>query len=140
MGNERKAVHMAQIPDRGREILEKRSIGHIATLMKDGAPQVTPVWVDVDGDDILVNTLKGRLKDRNLRRDPRVAISVPDPETPTVALIVRGTAELVEEGAREHTDELAKKYLDEDTYPWHQPDEVRTLIRIHPERVLVYGA
>src|SRR3954447_23052110 len=131
---------MAQIPDRGREILEQRSIGHIATLMKDGAPQVTPVWVDVDGDDILVNTLKGRLKDRNLRRDPRVAISVPDPETPTVALIVRGTAELVEEGAREHTDELAKKYLDEDTYPWHQPDDVRTLVRIHPERVLVYGA
>jgi PPOX class probable F420-dependent enzyme len=101
---------------------------------------VTPVWVDVDGDDILVNTLKGRLKDRNLRRDQRVAISIPDPETPTVALIVRGTAELTEEGALEHTDELAKKYLGEDTYPWHQPGDERVLIRIRPERVLLYGA
>src|SRR3954447_13842950 len=131
---------MAQIPDRGREILEQRSIGHVATLMDDGSPQVTPVWVDVDGDDILVNTLKGRLKDRNLQRDQRVAISIPDPETPTVALIVRGTAELTEEGAREHTDELAKKYLGEDTYPWHQPGDERVLIRIRPERVLLYGA
>jgi len=129
-----------EIPERGREILEKPSIGSIATLMPDGAPHVTPVWVDVDGDTILVNTLEDRLKARNVRRDTRVAISVPDPDTPGVALIVRGSAGLTGEGAREHADKLAKKYLDEDVYPYHQPGDVRVLIRIQPERVFVYGA
>jgi PPOX class probable F420-dependent enzyme len=131
---------MAQIPERGREILEKRSIGNVATLMPDGSPHVTPVWVYVEGDHILVNTLDGRLKPRNIRRDPRVAISIPDPDVPTVALIVRGHAELAEEGAREHADRLAKKYLDEDVFPYLGPDDVRLLIRIRPERVFLYGA
>jgi PPOX class probable F420-dependent enzyme len=130
---------MAEIPERGREILAKRSIGNIATLMPDGSPQVTPVWVDLDGDDIIVNTKEGRLKPRNLRRDPRVAISVPDPDE-TVALIVRGTAELTGEGAWEHADRLAQKYLDADAFPYHQPGDERVLIRIHPERVFIYGA
>jgi PPOX class probable F420-dependent enzyme len=127
---------MAEIPDRGREILEKRSIGNIATLMPDGSPHVTPVWVDLDGDDIIVNTKEGRLKPRNLRRDPRVAISVPDPDA-IVALIVRGMAELTQEGAREHADRLARKYLDADIWPYGGE---RVLIRIHPERVFLYGA
>ena len=130
----------ATIPERGREILEKKSVGNLATVMSDGSPQVTPVWVDVDGDDILVNTLDARLKPRNIRRDPRVAISIPDPDNPTVALIVRGTADLATEGAREHADSLAKKYLDEDVFPYHQPGDVRVMIRIHPKRVLIYGA
>src|SRR5436190_18341290 len=82
----------AKIPERGREILEKKSVGNLATLMSDGSPHVTPVWVDVDSDEILVNTLDARLKPRNVRRDPRVAISIPDPDNPTVALIVRGRA------------------------------------------------
>ena len=102
--------------------------------------RVTPVWVDVDGDTILVNTLEHRLKARNVRRDTRVAISVHDPDTPGVALIVRGSAGLTGEGAREHADKLAKKYLDEDVYSYHQPGDVRVLIRIQPERVFVYGA
>ena len=131
---------MATIPERGREILHKPSIGNIATLMPDGSPQVTPVWVDVEGDEILVNTLDGRLKARNVRRDPRVAISVPDPDTPTVALIVRGVADLVEEGGREHADKLARKYLGEDVFPYLEPGDVRVLIRIRPERVFIYGA
>jgi PPOX class probable F420-dependent enzyme len=130
---------MATIPERGREILEKPSIGALATLMADGSPQVTPVWVDRDGDDIIVNTRDGRLKPRNIRRDPRVAISIPDPDPPTTALIVRGTAELSEEGAREHADKLARKYLDEDVFPYIKPGDVRLLIRIHPERVFIYG-
>jgi PPOX class probable F420-dependent enzyme len=131
---------MAQIPERGREILEKRSIGNVATLMSDGSPHVTPVWVDLDGDVILVNTLDARLKARNVRRDPRVGISVPDPDNPTVALIVRGTAELTADGATEHADKLAQKYLGEDVFPYHQPGDVRVLIRIRPERVFIYGA
>ena|SRR5436190_21323297 len=130
----------ATIPERGREILEKKSVGNLATLMSDGSPHVTPVWVDIDGEAILVNTLDGRLKPRNIRRDQRVAISVPDPDNPTVALIARGTAELTTEGAREHADALAKKYLDEDVFPYHQPGDVRVLIRIQPERVFIYGA
>jgi PPOX class probable F420-dependent enzyme len=130
----------AEIPERGREILEKPSIGNVATLMRDGSPHVTPVWVDVDGDAIVVNTLEARLKARNVRRDPRVAISVPDPDNPTVALIARGSAELSGEGAREHADKLSRKYLGEDVYPYHQPGDVRMLIRIRPERAFVYGA
>jgi PPOX class probable F420-dependent enzyme len=130
----------ATIPERGREILDKKSIASLATLMADGSPHVTPVWVDVDGDEILVNTLDGRLKPRNIRRDPRVAITVPDPDNPTVALIVRGTAELTNEGADEHADALSKKYLDEDVFPYRQPGDVRVLIRIRPERVFMYGA
>ena len=129
-----------EVPERGREILEKRSIGSLATLMPDGSPQVTPVWVDLDGNEILVNTLEGRLKPRNIRRDPRVAISIPDPDEPTVALIVRGGAELTTDGAEEHADALAKKYLGEDVFPWRAPGDVRMLIRVHPERVLMYGA
>ena len=129
-----------RIPQQGREILRKQSFANLATLMPDGAPQVTPVWVDVDEDDILINTAEGRLKARNMREDPRVALSVPDPDDPYRALIVRGrVVEMTDEGADEHIDALAKKYLGEDRYPFRQPGEERVKVRIEPEQATVTG-
>ena len=128
-----------RIPERGRQILKQRSFGQLATLMPDGAPQVTPVWVDVDGDEILVNTAEGRLKPRNIRTDDRVAISIQDPDDPQVALIVRGQATLTSENAKEHADSLARRYTGADEFET-EPGEERVVIRIVPERVLMYGA
>jgi PPOX class probable F420-dependent enzyme len=131
---------VAQIPEEGRRILEKKGLAHVASLMPDGSPHVTPVWVDVDGDEILINSAEGLLKYENLRRDGRVALSVTDPDDPYVAVIVRGRVkEMTHEDADEHIDALARKYLDEDRYPFHEPGERRVRIVIEPERVYVGG-
>ena len=125
-----------RIPEKGRRILQEKSFAHLATLMPDGSPQVTPVWVDVEGDEIVINTAEGRVKPRNLRNDPRVAIAATDPDNPYDAVIVRGRVrEMTHEDADEHIDELAKKYLDEDEYPFREPGEERVKVHIEPERV-----
>ncbi|MDE3096395.1 MAG: PPOX class F420-dependent oxidoreductase [Chloroflexota bacterium] len=104
--------------------------------MKDGSPQVTPVWVDLDGDQILVNSEQKRVKTRNMRRDPRVALSVQEPGNPYRYLEVRGrVTEITADGAAAHIDKLAKKYLGQDRYPFNQPGDVRVIIRITPEAV-----
>lgn len=131
---------MAQTPDEAREILNKKGFAHVATLMEDGSPQVIPVWVDFEGDELLINTAEGRLKTDNLRRDERVALSVTDPDNPYQAVLVRGRVnEMTHEGADEQADSLAKKYLDEDSYPFRQPGEQRVKVRIEPEQVTVGG-
>jgi PPOX class probable F420-dependent enzyme len=125
-----------RIPTEGRAILQKKSFANLATLMEDGSPHVTPVWVDVEGDEIVVNTAEGRLKPENMRRDPRVALSVPDPDDPYKALVVRGrVAEMTHEDADAQIDAMAKKYLNQDTYPFREPGEERVTVRIEPERV-----
>jgi PPOX class probable F420-dependent enzyme len=125
-----------RIPEQARTILEKRTFAHLATLMPDGSPQSTPVWVDVEGDEIVINTAEGRVKPRNLREDPRVALSATDPDDPYEAVIVRGwVTDLTHDGADEHIDRLAEKYLGEDTYPYSQPGEERVKIYIAPEVV-----
>ncbi len=122
---------MAELSERARRILAKRSFAHVATLMEDGAPHVTPVWIDVDGDDVLINIARGLVKERNLARDPRVAISVADPDDPYVPVIMRGrVVAMVEQGADEHIDKLSKKYMDVDVYPWRDESETRLIIRI----------
>lgn len=127
---------MAQIPEDAVHLLEGTHLAHVATVNEDGSPQVTPVWVDHDGDTVLVNTARGRLKDRNLARDPRVSISIVDAEKPYQPLLIQGkTVELTEDGADAHIDKLAKRYLDEDVYPFRGEDEVRVLARIQPQRV-----
>jgi PPOX class probable F420-dependent enzyme len=94
------------------------------------------VWVDLDGDTILINSAEGRTKTRNVRRDPRVALSVYDQQNPYSELMVRGrVVELTHDGAKEHIDSLAKKYLGKDIYPWHQPDQQRVILRIEIESV-----
>ncbi len=118
---------------------EKKAFGYVATIMPDGSPQVTPVWVDYDGTHVIFNTAKGRVKERNLRRDGRVALTVSDPNNPYRYVQVRGRAEISEEGADAHIDKLAKKYLGVDKYPYRQPGEVRLIVRISPEAVQAWG-
>jgi PPOX class probable F420-dependent enzyme len=128
------------IPDKYRDLFTKRAFASLATLMPDGSPQVTPVWVDLEGDLVLVNTARGRQKDKNMRRDPRVAMAIIDPENPYRYLEIRGrVAEITEEGADAHIDKMAKKYLGADKYPYRQPSETRVIFKIQPERVNTMG-
>src|SRR5678809_511184 len=98
------------LPPAVRRLLEGKNIAHVATLMRDGSPQVTAVWVDVEGDRILINTAEGRAKPRNVRRDPRVAISITDAQAPEIAAFIRGrVVEITTDGAAEHIDKLSRK-------------------------------
>jgi PPOX class probable F420-dependent enzyme len=128
------------IPDKYRDLFSKRAFASLATLMPDGSPQVTPVWVDLEGDLVIVNTARGRQKDKNMRRDPRVAMTLIDPENPYRYLEIRGrVAEITEDGADAHIDKMAKKYLGADKYPYRQPSETRLIFKIQPERVNTMG-
>ena len=125
-----------RIPRKAREILRKKSFAHVATLMPDGSPQVTPVWVDVEGDEIFINMAAGRMKPSNLRNDPRLAIAAVDPDNPHDAVIVRGrVSEMQREGADERLEAMAKKHLDEDEDRFGVPGEERVNVHIEPERV-----
>jgi PPOX class probable F420-dependent enzyme len=124
------------IPERFLDLFEKRAFANLATLMPDGSPQVTPVWVDFDGARVIVNSARGRQKDRNIRRNPAVALVISDPGNPYRYLEVRGkVTEITEQGASEHIDRMAKKYLGVDEYPNRAPGEVRVLYRIEPRHV-----
>lgn len=124
----------AAIPESYKDLFSKRIFASLATLMPDGRPQVTPVWCDFDGRHVLVNSAKGRQKDRNMRRDPRVSLALVDLDNPYRYLEIRGrVAEVTEEGADAHIDRMAKKYLDKDKYPFRQPGEVRVLYKIEPQ-------
>ena len=126
----------AKIPEGIRKLLESPNFASLATLMPDGSPQVTPVWVDFDGTHILVNTAEGRQKPRNVRRDPRVAVSIFDQQNPYSYATVRGrVVEITHEGADQHIDRMAKKYLGRDTYPFRQPGERRVIFKIAPDHV-----
>jgi PPOX class probable F420-dependent enzyme len=125
-----------RLPDQAKDILSKQTFANLATLMPDGSPQVTPVWVDYEGDRIVINTAEGRAKPRNMRDDPRVALSATDPDNPYEAVIVRGhVSEMTHEGADEHIDAMAKKYLGQDRYPFRQAGEQRIKVYIEPEVV-----
>jgi PPOX class probable F420-dependent enzyme len=124
------------IPEKFKDLLQKKAFANLATLMPDGRPQVTPVWFDYDGKYFIVNTAKGRVKDRNMRRDPRVSLAIMDPDNPYRYLEVRGrVAEVTEDGAAAHIDKMAKKYLGIDKYPYAQPGEQRVMFKIEPERL-----
>ena len=129
-----------KIPDAFKAVLNGRGFAHLATLMKDGSPQVTPVWYDFDGTHIRINSAKGRLKDKNMRRNKQVALSIQDPDNPYRYLAIRGNIdEITEDGADAHIDSLAKKYLDKDRYPFRAPGEVRVIYRIRPDKVSNVG-
>lgn len=131
---------MAKIPENLRDLFHKPTFAHLTTLMPDGSPQASPVWIDLDGDTIVVNSAQGRVKDKNMRNDARVAISMVDPENPYRALMIRGrVVGITTEGADDHINKMAKKYLGQDVYPFRQPGEVRVLYRIAPERVSTMG-
>jgi PPOX class probable F420-dependent enzyme len=119
-----------------QDLFTKKAFANLATLMPDGSPQVTPVWVDYDGTHILVNSAKGRVKDKNMRREARVSLAVSDPENPYRYMEVRGrVVEVTETGADEHINSMAKKYLGQDVYPFRKPGEVRVLYKIKAEKV-----
>ena len=128
------------IPENYRDLFTRKAFAHLATVGRDGAPQSTPVWVDYDGTHVRFNTARGRVKDRNLQRNPRIALSILDPENPYRYLQVRGrVAEMTEQGADAHIDALAKKYLGQDRYPHRRPGEVRVIYKVQPERVAAMG-
>jgi PPOX class probable F420-dependent enzyme len=127
---------MATIPASHTDLLTRRTFANVATLNSDGSPQVTPVWVDYDGTYVLINTARGRVKTRNLAREPRVAVSISDPENPYRYLSIQGrVVEMTEAGGDAHIDKMARKYLGEDTYPYRTPGEVRVIVKIAPEKV-----
>jgi PPOX class probable F420-dependent enzyme len=116
-----------------RKLIEGKNFAHLAILMKDGSPQVTPVWIDLDGDRIVVNTADGRVKARNVRRDPRVAISITEPGGYPAAFVRGRVVEITREGAEDHIDKMAKKYMGQDTYPLRRPDQPRLKLIIEPD-------
>ncbi|MDQ3872265.1 MAG: PPOX class F420-dependent oxidoreductase [Thermoproteota archaeon] len=118
------------------KIIEKNSFAFLATLMEDGSPHVSPVWIDIVDNIILINTAKGRIKQRNVSRDPRVSISLIDDENPYSMVTIRGKViEQTSIGADEHIDKLAKKYLNTEKYPGHSPNLERVILRIKPEKI-----
>jgi len=136
----RKIAMSNVIPEKYIDLFQKPAFASLGTLMPDGRPQVTPVWCDFDGQHVIFNSARGRQKDRNVRRDPRVALAIIDPDNPYRYLEIRGTVvEITEDGAAEHIDKMAKKYLGVDKYPYAQPGEVRVLYKIRPEHTTVMG-
>jgi PPOX class probable F420-dependent enzyme len=128
------------IPEKYVDLFQKRAFANLGTLMPDGRPQVTPVWCDFDGQHVIFNSARGRQKDRNVRRDPRVALAIVDPDNPYRYLEIRGTVvEITEDGADQHIDKMAKKYLGVDKYPYAKPGEVRVMYKIRPEHTSVMG-
>jgi anthraniloyl-CoA monooxygenase len=135
-------AQLGPIPDEYLDLFQKKTFAHLATLMPDGTPQVTTVYVDYDGRHILVNSARGRIKDRNMAERRAVAIQIPDPDNPDRYLVVRGpVVEITENGADEHLDRLARRYLDKDAYPpsMRFPGEVRCLYKIEPRHVTTWN-
>ena len=128
------------LPEKYIDLFSKKSFAHLATLMPDGQPQSTPVWCDFDGTHVIINSAKGRRKDQNIRHDQRVALSIQDPDNPYRYLEVRGkVVEVTEQGADDHIDRMAKKYLGLSKYPNRQPGEVRVIYKIEAEHTSSMG-
>lgn len=128
------------IPEKYLDLFQKKAFAHLGTIMPDGRPQVTPVWCDYDGEHIIVNSARGRQKDRNMARDPRVSVELSDPDNPYRYVEIRGrVVEVTEDGADEHINKMAKKYMGVDVYPGRQPGEVRVMYKIKPEHTTSMG-
>jgi len=128
------------IPDKYLDLFQKRAFGNLATLMPDGTPQVTPVWIDWDGTHVLINSARGRQKDKNMQRSAAVSMSILDPDNPYRYLEVRGkVADITEDGADDHIDKMAKKYMGKDKYPYRRPGEVRVVYKIMPTKTTQMG-
>ena len=127
------------LPQSVQRILQDKAYGHVITYNAAGQPQVTMVWMDVEGDEVLFNTAEGRLKPKNLRRDPRIIVSVQDRNDPQSYMVLQGTASVTEPGADQHIDKLAKRFLGVDKYPFRRPGEKRLIVRVKVERIGGYG-
>jgi PPOX class probable F420-dependent enzyme len=125
---------MPKIPQSHLDIFKKKSFAHVATVMPDGSPQVTPVWIDYDGQHIVINSARGRVKDRNMQEGAKVAVEISDPDDPYRYIQVRGhVAEVTTEGAEEHINTLSHKYRDKD-YDY-QPGQVRVIYKIAADKL-----
>jgi PPOX class probable F420-dependent enzyme len=128
------------LSEKARALLARPILATLATLAADGSPQVTPLWITTDGDDLIVNSAKGRVKANNIERDPRVGVTVIDPDDPYNVIAVRGTVvEATTEGADAVIDGLAKKYMGLDEYPMRQEGEVRVTYRIRTDHIIMQG-
>jgi PPOX class probable F420-dependent enzyme len=128
------------IPEKYLDLFDKKAFANLATINKDGTPQVTPVWVDYDGSHVLVNSARGRRKDKNIATNSAVALSIMDPDNPYRYLEVRGrVSDITEVGADAHIDKMAKKYMGVDRYPYRQPGEKRVLYKIEPSHTSSMG-
>lgn len=128
---------LKEITPEVEKLFKDKNFASFATMMGDCSPQVTPVWVDYDQGNILINTAEGRTKVRNVAKNPNVAVSVTDSANPYTMVSVRGRiVERTSQGADEHIDKMAKKYLGADKYPFRAPGEKRVLLRIKPEAVI----
>jgi PPOX class probable F420-dependent enzyme len=129
---------MTWIPDTYLDLIndESKALCSLATVMRDGSPQLTPVWFNSDGIHILINSAKGRVKDRNMRRNPKVAIMIIDPMDPYRYIQIRGkVVEITTEGARQHINALSKKYTGKDIFTGGPSDEIRVTYKILPEKI-----
>lgn len=132
---------MAKLPESAIKLIDGKNFATLATLMPDGSPHVSVTWIDRDGDTILINTSRGRLKEKNIEKDKRVAVCVYDSSNPYSAVFIRGTVkEVTENGAREHIDRLSMKYTGK-KYPadWLEPGEKRVMLRIEPLHITMNG-
>jgi PPOX class probable F420-dependent enzyme len=128
------------LSDKARALIARPVLASLTTLGKDGSPQVTPLWIDQDGDDLVFNTAKGRVKARHMENDPRVAVSVVDPDDQYNVVALRGTVvDITTEGADDHIDALAKKYLGVDSYHMRQEGEVRVKVRVRTDHIAMQG-
>jgi PPOX class probable F420-dependent enzyme len=120
-----------------KNLFEDKNIAFVATIMKDGSPQITPTWIDIQDNEILINTALGRVKQKNVTRDPRIAVSIVDRNNPFHMVTLRGEVidQIVGELADSHIDKLAKKYLDKEKYPFRAPGEKRVILKVKPARV-----
>ena len=127
---------MTALTPQALALLQGKNFASVATLMKDGSPQTSVVWIDTDGTNVVFNTAEGRIKTNNLRRDARVAVAIPNQENPYEQVLIRGKViEMTHEGADAHIDAMAKKYLGQDTYPFRTAGETRVIVKIAPEIV-----
>ncbi len=128
-----------KIPQSLKKVLEDKAYGHVVTFNVRGGPEVTMVWMDVDGDEVLFNTSEGRRKPENIRRDPRVIVSIQDRNNPQLYAVFHGKGRIDDVGADAHIDKLAKRFLGADKYPYRQPGEKRLIARIRVDRISGMG-
>ena len=127
------------LPQSVKKLLQDKAYGHVVTFNTQGNPQLTMVWMDVDGNEVLFNTAEGRKKLQNLRRDPHIVVSVQDRNDPQAYAVFHGKGRIDETGADAHIDKLAKRFLGADKYPFRQPGEKRLIVRISVDRIGGFG-
>jgi PPOX class probable F420-dependent enzyme len=128
-----------KIPQSLKTMLEDKAYGHVVTFNAQGKPELTMVWMDVEGDELLFNTAEGRRKPDNIRRDPRVIVSVQDRNNQQAYAVFHGKGRVTDEGADDHIDKLAKRFLGTDKYPYRRPTEKRVIVRIEVDRISGMG-